>query len=118
MSESEAFVPFADVGDLATARVAAAVLADAGIEARVHDESLGPYPVTIGRMAITQLWVRPADHDEARVVMLEAEIEHTLGTEVRTGALANPGSLPMRLIAAGSLMLLVYGVVRGLLRVF
>lgn len=112
------FVKLADVGDLATARIAVAVLAGAGIEARLHGESLGPYPVTVGRLAITEIWVRATDVREAGLVMLESEIEHVLGAEVRSGALADPGALPMRLAAGFLLVALSTAVVVGLLRVF
>lgn len=117
-ASSERFVHFADVGDLAVAHLCVAVLADAGIEARVHGEALGPYPVRIGRLAITQIWVREGDVPEARVVMLESEIDHTLGTEVRGGAVADPGSLPMRIGALAVLGVLLWAVVRELMRVF
>lgn len=112
------FTHFADVGDLVAGRVCAAVLEDAGIEVRLHGDSLGPYPVTVGRMAVTQIWVRESDIDLARVVMLESEIEHTLGARVRSGAVANPGSLPMRLAAIAVGALLVLAVVVELMQVF
>lgn len=112
------FVRFADVGDLATARLAAAVLADAGIESRVHGEALGPYPVTVGRLAVTQIWVRAEDVPDARLVMLETEIDHTLGTEVRGGAIGDPGSLPMRIAALAIAGVLLYVVVTELMEVF
>lgn len=117
MEHGTAFVHFADVGDLQTAQVCAAVLEDAGIPARVHGESLGPYPVTIGRLAVTEIWV-PADSvDEARLVMLETEIEHTLNDGADTPVSAAV-TLPMRIAAVGVLVTLAWAVVRGLLRVF
>ena len=117
MQPGTPFVHFADVGDLQTAQVCAAVLEDAGIPARVHGESLGPYPVTIGRLAVTEIWV-PADTvEEARVVMLETEIEHTLNEGDDAGSDLS-GSVPMRIAAVGVLVTLTWAVVRGLLRVF
>ena len=116
--QGDPYVHLADVGDLVTARVCAAVLADAGIEARLHGESLGPYPVTVGRLAVTQVWVPATDLEEARLVMLESEIDHTLGAEMRRGAVADPMSLPMRAVAAVIGVLLVWAVVRELMRVF
>lgn len=112
------FVHLADLGDLLSARVAAAVLEDSGIEVRVHGESLGPYPVTVGRMAVTQLWVRSGDVEEASLVMLESEIEHTLGAELRGGSIVDRGSLPMRIGALVLAVALVAAVVRELMRVF
>ena len=116
--EPDPFIHFADVGDLLTANLCAALLQDAGIEARVHGEALGPYPVTIGRLAVTEVWVRQGDVAEARLVMMEAEIEHTLGDEVRGGAIADPGSLPMRIGAVAVLGTLVWAVAHELMRVF
>lgn len=114
----ERFVHLADLGDLASAQLCAAVLSDSGIEARVHGESLGPYPVTVGRLAVTQIWVRESDLEEARIVMLETEIDHTLGAEVHTAAIVDPGSLPMRIGALTVAVILVFAVVRELMRVF
>jgi hypothetical protein len=116
-SDTTGFVRFADVGDLAAAHLSVAVLADAGIDARLHGESLGPYPVTIGRLAITQIWVHPDDIDEARLVMLESEIDHTLG---EPGGAAETGNewIPNRIVAGTIAVVFVYAVVRGLMRVF
>jgi len=115
---TDRFVHLADVGDLITAQICVALLADAGIEARVHGESLGPYRVTVGRMAVTQIWVPGSYVEEAGAVLMEAEIDHALGTEVRGGALSNPSALPMRLAAALIGGILLFAVVRELMRVF
>ena len=112
------FVHLADLGDLVAGRLCAAVLADVGIEARLHGEPLGPYPVTVGRLAVTEVWVRESDLEEARLVMLESEIDHTLGAELRTSALAHPNSLPMRAVAIIVGTLFLFAVVRELMRVF
>jgi hypothetical protein len=117
-AEVSPFVHLADVGDLASARVCAAVLGSEGIEVRIHGESLGPYPMTVGRMAVTQLWVPAPDLERASELMVEAEVEHTLGVEQRGGALADPGALPMRLIALFVAAILATAVVRALMRVF
>ncbi len=108
----------ADVGDLVSARVCVAVLGSDGIEARLHGESLGPYPVTVGRMAVTQIWVPESAVERAKVLMLEAEIEHALGAEVRGGAIADREALPMKLIALLVAIVLGAAVVRAALRVF
>lgn len=115
---AEPFVHLADVGDLVSARVCAALLGSEGIEARLHGESLGPYPVTVGRMAVTQIWVPESAVERGREVMLRAEIEHALGPEVRTGALANPEAIPMRLLALILVVVLAAAVIRLLVRVF
>ncbi len=64
------------------ARICVAVLGSEGIEARVHGESLGPYRMTVGRMAVIQIWVPANTVELARKVMVEAEIEHVLGAKV------------------------------------
>ncbi|MEE9297617.1 MAG: DUF2007 domain-containing protein [Acidimicrobiia bacterium] len=115
---AEPFVHLADVGDLVSARVCAALLGSEGIEARLHGESLGPYPVTVGRMAVTQIWVPESAVERGKEVMLRAEIEHALGPEVRTGALANPEAIPMRLLALILVVVLAAAVIRLLVRVF
>jgi hypothetical protein len=114
----EHFVHLADVGDLVSARVCVAVLGSDGIEARLHGESLGPYPVTVGRMAVTQIWVPESAVERAKELMLEAEIEHALGAEVRGGAIADREALPMKLIALLVAAVLGAAVVRAALRVF
>ncbi len=68
------YVCFARVPDLATAQVAAARLASEGITARIHGESTGPFPVTIGRLAETELWVRSSDRSVAQQVLVDAGI--------------------------------------------
>jgi hypothetical protein len=115
---SAPYVHLADVGDLVSARVCAAVLGSAGIEARLHGESLGPYPVTVGKMAVTQIWVPEPDLDEARQVMMEAEIDHVLGTEERGGAIGDREALPMRLLALVMAGVVAAAVVGYLMRVF
>jgi len=62
------------VGDVATARILAARLQAEGIEVRVHGDSLGPYPVTVGAMAETQLWVLSDRVEDASRLLLDAEI--------------------------------------------
>jgi len=94
------------------------VLGSEGIEARVHGESLGPYPVTVGRMAVTQIWVPESTLERARELMLEAEIEHALGAEARGGAIADREALPMRLVALAVAAVLAVAVLRAVLRVF
>jgi hypothetical protein len=118
MEGREQFVHLADVGDLVSARVCAAVLGSDGIEARLHGESLGPYPVTVGRMAVTQIWVAERDLERARQLMVEAEIDHALGTEIRGGAIGDPEALPMKVIALVVATILATAVVAAALRVF
>jgi hypothetical protein len=118
MADREQFVHLADVGDLVSARVCAAVLGADGIEVRLHGESLGPYPVTVGRMAVTQVWVAERDRERAQQLMVEAEIDHAMGTEVRGGAIADREALPMKLVALILAGILAIAVVAAALRVF
>lgn len=76
---ADRFVRLATVGDVTTARICAALLETEGIDVRVHGEALGPYPMTIGRFAETELWVPESRMAEARRVMLEAEVDAVLG---------------------------------------
>ncbi len=63
----------AEVPDIYAARVYAAKLAAAGIPVRVHGEALGPYPVSIGQMAVTELWVGCKDLSEAEAILAEED---------------------------------------------
>ncbi len=115
---SEQFVHLADVGDLVSARVCVAVLGSEGINARVHGESLGPYPVTVGRMAVTQIWVPQSKIARARDILTEAEIDHVLSPEVRGGAIADREALPMKVVAAVVATILAAAVIQAAMRVF
>ena len=77
--EPARFVPLTTVGDVATARLLAARLESEGIEVRVHGFSLGPYPMTVGELAATELWVLSDRIDEASTILLDAEAKHAIG---------------------------------------
>ena len=57
-----------------TARLLVARLQAEGIDARVHGDGLGPYRLTVGELATTEIWVAEDQVPEAREVMLAAEI--------------------------------------------
>ena len=78
MQEREPFVCVAKVGDPATARILAARLGAENIEARVHSEALGPYPMTVGQMAVAEVWVPEHAADEARTIVMDSEINAIL----------------------------------------
>jgi hypothetical protein len=59
----------AQVSDIYAARVYAAQLRDAGIAVRVHGETSGPYPLSVGQMAVTELWVGCGDVEAAEAVL-------------------------------------------------
>ena len=56
----EPFVPLVTIGDPNEAQIVAARLRAAGIPVRMHGENFGPYPITLGELADTEIWV-PAD---------------------------------------------------------
>ncbi|HEX5630980.1 MAG TPA: DUF2007 domain-containing protein [Acidimicrobiia bacterium] len=65
-------VPVAEAPDPGSAHIYAALLMSSGIPVRLHGEAMGPYAVTVGRWAVTTLWVPESDRDDA-VELLEAE---------------------------------------------
>lgn len=71
---SDGFACVATVADLNLANVAAARLQSEGLKVRVHGEATGPFPVTIGRLAEAQLWVRADDARQAVAVLEEIGI--------------------------------------------
>jgi len=67
------FVPLLTVGDPNEAQITAARLRAAGIEVRMHGENFGPYPIPLGELADTKIWV-PADRvDDATEVLTNSE---------------------------------------------
>lgn len=112
------FVSVAKVGDPSVAHLAVALLRSAGIAARAHGEALGPYRLTVGEMAVTEIWVPEPDLDDAREVLEGSEVDATPDLAVHTGALADPSTLPMRLVAGLTLAGLAWAVLRYVMRVF
>lgn len=68
----------ATVGDITAGNVLAARLRSEGIEVRVHSQAFGPYPVTVGNMAETELWVLTDRVEEANAILLDAEVNDAL----------------------------------------
>ncbi len=72
------FVKVATFGHLIEGRVVAAKLRSEGIDTRLHSEALGPYPMTVGRLAKVEIWV-PSDRlTEAGEVLLDADVNNAL----------------------------------------
>lgn len=71
---TDGYTCVATVADLNLANVAAARLQSEGFDVRIHGEATGPFPVTIGRLAETQLWVRADNTSEAVQVLEEIGI--------------------------------------------
>ena len=69
-------------------------------------------------MAVTQIWVQEGEVERAQQLMLEAEIEHALGPEVRGGAIADREALPMKIVALLVAGLLAAAVIQAVVRVF
>ena len=84
------FVRLTTLADPAAADLCAALLRSVGIESRLRGESLGPYRLTIGEMAATEVWVPVAQLDDARDLLEEAEVPGEIDTGPRRGA--EPGS--------------------------
>jgi hypothetical protein len=61
------------------ARILAARLESEGIECHLSGGVDSPYRLTVGPMAQVDIWVRPEDVDDARTVLLVAEVDDTLG---------------------------------------
>lgn len=72
------FVPLTRVGEPFLAGILAARLQSEGIDVRLHGEALGPYPVTVGEMAQTEIWVLEDRVDEASRILIEAEAQSTV----------------------------------------
>jgi len=72
--DPDPFVLLATAPDPAAADLCAALLRSEGIESRLRGESLGPYRLTIGAMAATQVWVRASRLEEARSLALEQDL--------------------------------------------
>lgn len=71
----EPFVTVATLGDLTAAQVVAARLRTEGLEAIVQGEAMGPYPVTVGKMAHTAVLVPESMRDRAMEILDEVEAE-------------------------------------------
>ena len=72
------FVKIATVGDITAGNVLAAKLRSEGIEVRVHSPAFGPYPVTVGNMAETELWVLTDRVEQANAILLDAEVNDAI----------------------------------------
>ena len=73
-ADAEPFVLLATLGDPAAAELCAALLRSEGIDSRLRGESLGPYRLTIGDMAATQVWVPVTRLDDARSLVLQENL--------------------------------------------
>ena len=102
---ADRYVLLATLGDMGSARVFAARIEAEGIEVRLHGEALGPYRLTVGEMAATQLWVPSSQLAEATGIMLEAEVDATFPGDDGDGPADR--FLSWRIVAAGVLLVIV-----------
>jgi len=86
--EPSRFVKVATVGDITSGNVLAARLRAEGIEVRVHSAAFGPYPMTVGGMAETEIWVMSDRLEEASSILLDAEVNDAIYD-------ADPDSVPV-----------------------
>lgn len=94
------FVLLTTVGDVNTARILAARLQSEGIDVRIHGDAQSIYPVTVGALAETQLWVMSDKVEQASTLLLDAEINDTLEPIARRDTPRRPGlPLELRLVA-------------------
>jgi hypothetical protein len=91
-------VKLAEVADPSAARVYAALLDSAGIPVQLQGESLGPYVVTVGDWAVTELWIPESAWDDA-VEILTAEGPSRDLTLVAPPQPPGSGDLPPWLVA-------------------
>lgn len=118
-SDPEPFVLLATLPDPAAAELCAARLRSEGIESRLRGESLGPYRLTIGAMAATQIWVPLSRRDEARALIEEANLGEVDLPPCPAEATPPPATLRWAVLAGAALLLLAaLGVGMVLARVF
>ena len=93
--DAEPLVLLTTVGEPAAAHLCAALLRSEGIDSRLRGESLGPYRLTVGEMAETEIWVPRSGLDEARRLTLEAEVEEAWATRAEPGSDQESPESPM-----------------------
>lgn len=109
-SDSDPLVRVAVCPDAMTAHLKAALLRSEGIESHLRGEGLGPYQMTVGRLAEVEIWVRDADSDDARQVL---EMPAELSESPR-----QPPSPPMRAVAIVTGVVVVVAIVAAAVSIF
>ena len=111
------FVRLTRVGEPFLAGILAARLRSEGIDVRLHGEAFGPYPVTVGEMAQTEIWVLDDRVEEASRILIEAEAQSTI--ERSDPEREEPETIPeLRLVAVVVGFILLLTVVFWLVRVY
>lgn len=111
------FVRIAEVGNLASAELAAARLRSEGIEVRLHGEGMGPYPMTVGQLAVVEIWVLASQLENADRTLMEMDLETMLHRGERPPPL-DVGDVGRRVFAVVTAVALLIAVVWTAMRVF
>ena len=117
--ESGHFIKVATIGDITAGNVLAARLRSEGIEVRVHSPALGPYPMTVGDLAQTELWVMSDRAEDAASVLLDAEVKDAIGAsdpDLDHVVTTRPIDLQIVALALGAIMIALFIV--AILRVY
>jgi hypothetical protein len=69
------FALLATMSDPNEALLVRARLEAEGIDAHLRGEALGPYRLNIGSMALTEIWTSSDTIEEARLILLEANVD-------------------------------------------
>lgn len=109
----ESLVRLTVVGDPMTAQVVAARLRSMGIDPHLRGEGWGPYPVTVGRLAQTEIWVRESDLEDAREAIDDAPEQADPSSSSETAT----DSATLRVLALVTVMVLALAVGIALMRI-
>ena len=74
-SMDSTYVLLATMSDPNEAMLLRARLDAEGIGAHLRGESLGPYRLNIGSMALTEVWIAHERIEDARLILLEANVD-------------------------------------------
>jgi len=113
------FIKVATVGDMTAGHLLAARLRSEGIEVRVHSEALGPYPMTVGDFAKTELWVLSDRLEDATSILLDAEVSDAIGAadpDIEHVARSRPFDVQLIALMLGAIMIGLFVV--AILRVY
>lgn len=113
------FVKIATVGDITAGNVLAARLRSEGIEVRLHSQAFGPYPMTVGDFAQTELWVLSDRIEDASAILLDAEVNDAIAAaDPDMDHVAAPRPIDQQIISLilGAIMIALFVIV--ILRVY
>lgn len=112
------FVLLATLADPAAADLCAALLRSAGIDSRLRGESLGPYRLTVGDMAATQVWVPATELPDALALIEDSGPPPASDPTMKEAREGLPGPSWPRwwpAVALGLLALLAWGLLSRLI---